>query len=91
MTVALAPGLINSLISTTDAATLAGVSVAAISNWRERGYLITTLDGPERVYLTPAAFAPAVNGRRERPLYRWIDVAKAERATRERARRTFAA
>jgi hypothetical protein len=79
----LAPDLIDSLISTTEAANLAGVSVAAISNWRERGYLTVT---GERVHLTPAC-----HDGRNRPLYKWIDVAKAERATRERARRTFAA
>jgi hypothetical protein len=84
----LAPDLIDSLISTTEAANLAGVTVAAISNWRERGYLTTA---GERVHLVPAGFVPAAHGKRERPLYRWIDVAKAERATRERARRTFAA
>ena len=78
----------ESLISTSDAATLAGVTVAAISNWRERGYTRTNAETGqrERVYLTPAA----MDGR-GRPLYRWLDVAKAERATRDRARRKFAA
>lgn len=83
MPLALAPELIDSLITSTEAANLAGVTVAAISNWRERGYL--TRDG-QRVHL-----APAEHDQRGRPLYRWIDVAKAERATRDRARRTFAA
>lgn len=64
----------DSLISTTDAANLAGVSVAAISNWRDRGHLPVACLDP-----------------RGRPLYRWLDVAKAERATRDRARRTYAA
>lgn len=77
MTTGLSPALVQSLITTTDAANLAGVSVAAISNWRDRGYL------------TPAAYLPAVHGKRQRPLYRWIDVAKAEHATRARARRTY--
>lgn len=71
----LSPGdQFTQLISTTDAANLAGVSVAAISNWRDRGHL-------------------PVSGRdqRGRPLYRWLDVAKAEHATRRHARRTWAA
>jgi hypothetical protein len=72
---------LESLLSTTDAASIAGVSVAAVSNWRERGYL-----GPEgqRVYLEPAGY-----DHRNRPLYRWIDIAKAEHATRGRARRIW--
>lgn len=82
----IAPETLESLISTTDAAYLAGVSVAAISNWRERGYLARIDGQPTRVHLAPAGY----DGR-NRPLYRWIDVAKAERATRDRARRTFAA
>lgn len=62
---------LNELISTTEAAALAGVTVAAVSNWRDRGIL-------------PAAGTDE----RGRPLYRFIDVAKAERATRDKARRT---
>jgi hypothetical protein len=38
----------------------------------------------DRGHLTPAAYDD-----RGRPLYRFIDVARAERATRDRARRTF--
>lgn len=87
MTAELAPALVESLITTTDAANLAGVSVAAISNWRERGYLAPDPDHPgrqKRVHLTPAR-----HDSRNRPLYRWIDVVKAEHATRGRARRTY--
>jgi hypothetical protein len=74
---------LESLLSTTDAASIAGVSVAAVSNWRERGYL--NCNG-ERVYLEPAGY-----DRRNRPMYRWIDIAKAEHATRGRARRVWPA
>lgn len=70
----IAPELLDSLVTTTEAANLAGVKVAAISNWKQRGHLV-----------------PAAHDGRGRPLYRWIDVAKAERATRDHARRTFAA
>lgn len=61
---------LNELITTSEAARLAGVTVAAISKWRERGTL------------TPAGLDD-----KGRPLYRFLDVAKAERATRDRARR----
>lgn len=70
----IAPELLDSLVTTTQAANLAGVRVSAISNWKDRGHL-----------------APAMHDGRGRPLYRWIDVARAERATRDLARRTFAA
>lgn len=74
MSVTSTPELCSSDISTADAANLAGVSVAAIRKWVQRGYL-------------EVAFRDALG----RPRFRWLDVAKAERATRERARRTFAA
>lgn len=61
---------LNELISTTEAARIAGVTVAAISKWRERGQL-----------------TPAGHDKSGRPLYRFLDVAKAERATRDQARR----
>lgn len=66
--------VIESRITTADASSLAGVSVATIRKWVQRGHLeVAARDGLGR------------------PLFRWLDVAKAERATRERARRTFAA
>ena len=57
------------LITASQAAAYANVSVQAIVNWRKRGHL------------QPAG------QRRGRPLYRLLDVAKAEYATRKRARR----
>lgn len=66
--------LIESRITTALAATYAGVTVAAIRKWVQRGHL--TVDSRDH---------------RGRPLYRWIDVARAERATRDRARRTYPA
>lgn len=63
---------IDQLLTTTEAANLAGVAVCTFSNWVSRGKL-----------------APAGLDERGRPLYKLIDVAKAERATRDRARRTF--
>lgn len=64
----------DQLLYTADAATHAGVSVATIRKWVQRGHL--TVDRRDQL---------------GRPLFRWLDVAKAERATRDRARRTFAA
>jgi len=57
------------LLTATQCAAYAGVSVQAIVNWRNRGHL-----------------APAGH-RHGRPVYRLLDVAKAEHATRTRARR----
>lgn len=68
----IAPDTLEELITTTRAAQLAGVSVAAISNWKDRGWL-----------------QPAAEDVRGRPLYKFIDVARAERMTRDKARRTF--
>lgn len=68
---AVVPDSLEAKITASQAATIAGVSVATIRAWVHRGHL-------EAV------------GRNEHnhPVYRLIDVAKAERATRERARRT---
>lgn len=33
------PSTLDDLISTTEAATMCGISVAAVCNWRARGYL----------------------------------------------------
>jgi DNA-binding transcriptional MerR regulator len=66
----MAPEGLNTLVSTNDAAAVAGVSVETIRSWRHRELL-----------------KPSGLDDKGRPLYRLIDVAKAERATRERARR----
>lgn len=63
---------IEQLLSTADASSHAGVSVAAIRKWVQRGHLdVAMRDG------------------RGRPLFRWIDVAKAEYATRMHANRKY--
>lgn len=64
--------VVESLISTTDAANLAGVSVAAIRKWVQRGHLEVV-----------------ARDKLGRPLFRWLDVAKAERLTRDHARRIW--
>lgn len=66
----LTPDGIDSLITSSEAATLCGVTAATIRKWVHRGIL------------TPTGIAP--NGHK---LYRLLDVAKAERATRDKARR----
>jgi hypothetical protein len=58
---------------------MAKVTVSTISNWATRGY--TTADG------TVAFLRPSGRDERGRPLYRVLDVAKAEQATSHRARR----
>ena len=57
------------LLTATQCAAYAGVSVQAIVNWRNRGHL---------------PVAGTCGGRR---VYRLLDVAKAERKTRTKARR----
>ena len=66
---------VNALLTATEAATYAGVTVAAICNWRARGYLPVATNGQGR----------EIRDRRGRPKYRLLDVAKAEQATKERA------
>lgn len=63
---------IERLLSTADASCHAGVRVATIRKWVQRGHLdVAMRDG------------------RGRPFFRWIDVAKAEHATREHANRLY--
>jgi hypothetical protein len=57
------------LLTATQCAAYAGVTVQAVINWRARGHL---------------PVAGTCNGR---PVYRLLDVAKAEHATRTKARR----
>ena len=66
----------NALLSAKQASGYAGVSVAAICKWRERGHLPVATDeqGNE------------IRDAQGRPRYRLIDVAKAEHRTHERAR-----
>lgn len=66
--------IIERRISTADASHLAGVGVATIRKWVQRGHLAVD----HRDHLG-------------RPMFRWLDVAKAERLTRDHARRKFAA
>ena len=65
---------VNALLTAKEAAGYAGVSIAAICKWRERGHLpvATGPDGDE------------IRDERGRRLYRLIDVAKAEHATKKR-------
>lgn len=67
---------LNALLSAKEAAGYAGVSIAAVCKWRERGHLpvATDEDGCE------------IRDTQGRPRYRLLDVAKAEHRTHERAR-----
>jgi DNA-binding transcriptional MerR regulator len=68
----MAPEGLNTLVGSADAAKIAGVAVATIWKWKERGLI-----------------EPSGLDERGRPLYRLLDIAKAERSTREKARRTW--
>ena len=65
---------LNALLTAKEAAAYAGVTVAAICKWRERGHLPVARDenGAE------------IRDSRGRPRYRLLDVAKAENATKQR-------
>ena len=65
---------LNALLSATEAAAYAGVSVNVIVNWRNRGWLPVATDGQGR----------EIRDGRGRPRYRLLDVAKAENATKRR-------
>lgn len=78
---------IHAAVTATEAAAYAEVTVQAVTNWATRGYCLP--GSRERVKLPVAT---DVHGREirdhcGRPKYRLIDVAKAEAATRQRARR----
>ena len=68
---------LNALLSGTDAATYAGVSVNVIVNWRNRGLLPVASD--ER--------GNEIRDSRGRPRYRLLAVAKAENLARQRGER----
>lgn len=78
------------LLTTSESATLAGVTVTAICNWAnpKRGFFVQVGTGPdgkpqfERRHLEPAGL-----NERGKPLYRLLDIARAEKATRQRAGR----
>ena len=68
---------VAALLTAKEASGYAGVSIAAICKWRERGHLPVATDeqGNE------------IRDKQGRPFYRLLDVAKAENATRQRAER----
>ena len=68
----------NDLLTTKEAARLAGVQPQAIRMWVKRGHLeVAKYNGVE------------IRDEYDRPRYWRLDVAKAEYATRKRARRDF--
>jgi hypothetical protein len=68
---------VDALLSASEAAAYAGVSVSAIGNWRARGHLRVATD----------AGGNEIRDSHGRPRYRLLDVAKAEHATSKAARR----
>lgn len=67
---------VNAVVSATEAAAYAEVSIAAVCNWRARGYLPVARDAQGR----------EIRDSRGRPRYRLIDVAKAEVAASQNKR-----
>ncbi len=65
---------LNALLAAKEAAAYAGVTVAAICKWRERGHLPVATDAQGR----------EIRDKQGRPRYRLLDVAKAEHATKRR-------
>lgn len=78
MTTVLAPDGVESLVTVEEAATLCNVASATVRQWASRGY------GPAR---RKTKLEPKGQDDRGRKLYRLLDVAKAEHATRTLARR----
>lgn len=75
----LAPEGVHSPVTASEAASLCGVSAVTIRAWANRGYR-----GADGVVVK----LPVIGRDRQgRNLYRLLDVAKAEHATRARARR----
>jgi anti-sigma factor RsiW len=68
---------LNALLSATEAAAYAGVTVNVIVNWRNRGLLPVAADEQGR----------EIRDKQGRPRYRLLAVAKAENLARERGER----
>lgn len=68
---------LNALLTAKQAAQYAGVTVAAICNWRNRGHLPVARD----------EHGAEIRDKQGRPRYRLLDVAKAENATKQRGER----
>ena len=68
---------LKALLTATEAASYAGVTVNVIVNWRNRGWLPVATDDKGR----------EIRDSRGRPRYRLLDVAKAENATKQRGER----
>ncbi|AMT71966.1 MULTISPECIES: hypothetical protein [Mycobacteroides] len=78
MTTVLAPDGAESLVTAEEAATLCGVQTVTVRQWASRGY------GPAKCKVRLPQRGKDARGR---TLYRLLDVAKAEHATRTLARR----
>lgn len=81
----------DQLLTTTEAATLAGVGVTTICNWAnpERGFFVQVGEKDGKPVMERRHLEPAGLNERNKPLYRLLDVARAEHATRRRAGRVF--
>ena len=73
----------DGLITREQAAELCGVSPDAVTIWATRGYMVTLPGGTRE-----RRFLPVAKREGRTPLYDPVEVAKAERATRKRGRRS---
>lgn len=73
----------DGLITREQASELCGVSPDAVTIWATRGYVVALPGGSKE-----RRFLPVAKREGRTPLYEPVDVAKAERATRKRGRRS---
>jgi hypothetical protein len=78
------------VLAAREAATYAGVTVAAVGNWRTRGYINPATGKREFLPVATGDQGQEIRDDHGRPKYRLVDVAKAEYATSRRARRAAA-
>lgn len=75
------------LLSASEAAGYAGVSIAAIGNWHSRGYHNPVTGQREYLPVATDEHGRQIRDAHGRPKYRLLHVARVEAATRKRARR----
>ena len=75
----------DGLIDRDQAAELCGVTPDAVTIWSTRGYMVTIIQGGQKVRVR--RFLPVAKREGRKPLYDPVEVQKAEYHTRRRGRR----
>ena len=78
---------LDALLTATQAAEYAHVSVGTIVNWRNRGYCLPGTRTRVKLPVAVDRNGREIRDTQGRPRYRLLDVARAEAATSKRARR----